>query len=95
MSEMPFTLEVSNAIFNHVAFVMGESHAHGQVQNLVDALYRYVGWAPDPPDEFDGYFTEYKDKPDAGVFVIIETQIALADSNDAAQIKPLKRKPRA
>jgi hypothetical protein len=52
---LPFSLLVSNQIFNHIAFVQGEPHTTPGVQRLVNALYRYVGWKPDPPDEFDGY----------------------------------------
>jgi hypothetical protein len=43
----------------HMMFESGEHHHHNEsVRNFVDALYRYIGWAPDPPDEFEGFFRE-------------------------------------
>ena len=43
--------DVAN-FFSHLAFEIGEPHTNKNIRSLVDALYRYIGLKPDPPDEF-------------------------------------------
>lgn len=94
---IPFTLLAATGLFNHVAFMNGEPHANPTVKNLVEALYRFVDWAPDPPGEFDGYYNDYTNQPDEGGFAVIEVNIALIDSAEAEIIRRLasqSKKPR-
>lgn len=75
ISALPFSLLASSIIFNHVAFIHGEPHATAGVQQLVNALYRYVSWLPDPPDEFDGYSTSKPTATRDPLFAIFEVKI--------------------
>jgi hypothetical protein len=50
-----------NNFFSHVVFEIGENHSNQTVKNLVDALYRYIGLAPDPCDEFVDFCSENDD----------------------------------
>lgn len=53
--------------YRHMIFKIGEHHSNKPVADLVDALYRYVGMLPDPPDEFAG-FHEYSEEDSFAVF---------------------------
>jgi len=50
-----YTRGDAHHFFSHLIFEVGEHHVYQPVKDLVDALYRYMGLAPDPPDEFSGY----------------------------------------
>jgi len=61
----------ANNFFSHLIFEIGEHHNNQTVKNLIDALYRYMGWLPDPPNEFKEDYIEYKDDG----FGIIEVNV--------------------
>lgn len=64
--------EVHN-FFAHLCFEVGEHHDwNPQVRNLVDAIYRFAGWQPDPPDEFRGFYNDTKNPREEFGFAIIE-----------------------
>ena len=58
-------------IFSQLAFDIGESHINTGICNLVEALYRYIGMAPDPPHEFD----EYSNVIDGDGFSVMEINV--------------------
>lgn len=47
--------------FNHLSFLAGEHHSSIPVANLIDAIYRYCNWQPDPPKEFEEFETVIND----------------------------------
>ncbi|MFH1296728.1 MAG: hypothetical protein ABIJ04_05580 [Bacteroidota bacterium] len=51
----------ANNFFSHLVFEIGENHINKGVNDFVEALYRYVGLSPDPPDEFIGYSVNLED----------------------------------
>lgn len=53
-------------LLEQVALSYGEPSGDLAVKCLIDAVYRHVGLAPDPPDEFEGYYEE------RGIFAVIE-----------------------
>lgn len=61
METLPYTRDDAASIFSQLIFETGEHHCNSSVKNLIDALYRHVGMAPDPPDEFEGYWKEIKE----------------------------------
>lgn len=75
IARLSYCWPVSEGLFAQIAFMAGEPHSTPSVQALVDALYRFVGFTPDPPHEFDGFVQDYSERPDDGVFAIIETTI--------------------
>lgn len=60
-----------DAIVGQIVFARGEHHQTPEIKNLINALYRFVGLAPDPPDEFWGYHTENTD----AAFVVLEINV--------------------
>lgn len=42
----------------------------GALAQIVDLIYKRIGWAPDPPEEFDGYFLEEVDRAGFGIVEI-------------------------
>ncbi len=83
LTTLPYTLMVQSALLNQIVFESGEPHHHGNVDQLINAVYRYIGWQPDPPEEFYGYLKDCQQKKDC-VFVVIEVRVAL-DGTPAAQ----------
>lgn len=71
----PYTRGDANHFFSHLIFEIGEHHVNQPVRDLVDALYRYLGLTPDPPDEFIGYWEEFEDDG----FAIIETNVEIKE----------------
>lgn len=67
--------------FSHLAFEIGEPHSNTSVCNMVEALYRYVGLSPDPPDEFEGFYT---DASEDGFGVL---ELSVRTSPDACMIQ--------
>lgn len=53
-------------LLDQIAFAYGEPDGNPYLKTLIDAVYRHVGLAPDPPDEFEGYYE------DDGAFAVIE-----------------------
>ena len=71
VDEFPNALNGTEAFFAHIAGERGELHAwNPAIEELVAALYRHVGLAPDPPGEFDGFWQQAN--RDEAPFVIIE-----------------------
>lgn len=69
--------------FSHLAFEIGEPHTTAGVKNLIEALFRHVGLAPDPPDEFEGFYAE---PPEDG-FAVLEVNV----KEDRGQQRPPPR----
>jgi hypothetical protein len=55
---LPYTRPDANNFFSHLAFEIGEHHSNQPVQDMINALYRFVGLAPDPPGEFKDDYIE-------------------------------------
>jgi hypothetical protein len=65
----------ADAFVSHICFQSGESHFNRPVGHLVEALYRYIGLSPDPPDEFDGFAgSENQDDGFAILEIIVDDQ---------------------
>lgn len=60
-----------DAILGQLIFARGENHQTPEVKNLIDALYRFVGLSPDPPNEFLGYYTDDTE----AAFVVLEFNV--------------------
>ena len=71
---VPFPLKQAasdvDAWVSHICFQIGEHHATSGVEDLISALYRYVGLDPDPPEEFHGYLRENEEPQGFGVVEI-------------------------
>lgn len=81
INSFPYTRgDVSNFI-SHLAFEIGEHHTNPGIKSLIDALYRYVEWEPDPPGEFDDFFKE----SDEDGFAILEIKIQSEHKNEFPQ----------
>ncbi len=57
-------------LLEQIAFAYGEPDGNPNLKTLIDAVYRHVGLAPDPPDEFEGYYEE------DGAFAVIEMVVS-------------------
>jgi hypothetical protein len=57
IDNLPYTRPDANNFFSHLAFEIGEHHSNQQVEDMVKALYRFIGLDPDPPDEFKEYYS--------------------------------------
>jgi hypothetical protein len=42
----------------------------GSLAQVVDLIYKRIGWAADPPEEFEGYFLEEGERPGFGIIEI-------------------------
>jgi|GEM_PF-2814250 hypothetical protein len=71
---LPYTRGDASNFFSHIAFEIGEHHNNQPVKQLIEALYRFVGLSPDPPDEFEDFRIDTKDD----AFAVIEINITLA-----------------
>jgi hypothetical protein len=69
LKHLPYTRGDAQGLFSLLAFEIGEHDSNATVKNLVDALYRYVGLTPDPPNEFDDYSNT------KGIFLLIEIRV--------------------
>ena len=81
LRKLPYTRGDVQGFFSLLAFEVGEHNTNTTVWNLVDALYRYAGMTPDPPNEFEGY-SDHK-----GIFVVIEIRVEF--------YKAIPRQPKA
>lgn len=72
LNSFPYTRGDAHQFFSHLVFEVGEHHDYQPVKDLVDALYRGMGLAPDPPDEFNGYWEETEDDG----FAVIEIKVS-------------------
>jgi hypothetical protein len=59
------------SIVDQILFNRGEHHSNSPVATLVNALYRYVGLDPDPPDEFEGFWKV----PEDDGFAVLEINV--------------------
>ena len=80
ITTIPHTLLVKSALFNQVAFIHGEPHVGYGIQRLINTIYRYVGWKPDPPDEFMGYIGNNSEGE--GAFLVVQVTIGLEEASD-------------
>jgi hypothetical protein len=85
---LPYTRNDAQAMFSHFVFETGEHHWNSAVDDLVAALYRHVGLAPDPPDEFDGYFVD-NGRP----FFILEINATQGEGIAVDEYTGTKRRP--
>jgi hypothetical protein len=97
ISCFPYASNAAETFFSHLAFEIGEHHDYNaSVKGLVEALYRYLHFDPDPPGEFDGY-TRIVNEDEPG-FAIIEITVKPGDEFDqtylrgVVQISPEKKK---
>src|SRR6202011_893124 len=72
ISNFPYAANAADVFFSHVAFEMGEHHDfNAPINELVSAVYRHLGLAPDPPGEFEGYTLSVgEEEPGFGIIEI-------------------------
>jgi hypothetical protein len=70
-----YTRGDADNFFSHLAFEIGEHHCNQEVKDLIDALYRHIEFATDPPHEFDGYWIEKKDDGFAVIEINIKSEL--------------------
>ena len=74
ISQLPHAGDAAEVFYRHLAFELGEHHDfNAGADELVAALYRYVGLDPDPPEEFEGYSRE-AERDEIG-FAVIEIRV--------------------
>ena len=72
LKKLPYTRGDAQGIFSLLAFEVGEHDSNATAWDPVDALYRYAGLTPDPPNEFDGY------SDPKGIFAVIEIRVEVS-----------------
>jgi hypothetical protein len=83
---LPYKRLDAQNFFSHLAFEIGEPHNTPGVKDLIEAVYRHVGLAPDPPDEFKGFYSE----PQEDGFAVIEISVK---DDDSGPKRPKVRNP--
>lgn len=71
LTSLQYTRGDAQTLLSHLIFEIGEHHNNRPVQQLIDALYRYAGLSPDPPDEFENFWEEMEEDG----FAILEINV--------------------
>jgi hypothetical protein len=90
INSFPYTRGDAENFLNHLLFEIGEHHSNQdnqEIQNLINALYRYVEWEPDPPEEFDGFSVKKEHEGFAAIEISIKSDFFKKHFHQPHQIK--------
>lgn len=80
LAKQSHLLPDADAVLGQILFSRGEHHSNREARDLVRALYRYVGLAPDPPAEFTGFSRESQEDGFAVLEINVEQKVDLYET---------------